>query len=354
MHKTSGTPAGEGAITLGYYDDDAARTITRGGTTTTIERDTAGRRLNLTTGASKEVKHYTDDSDNPSWTSRTEGTKETLTRYESTIGGDLALTITDDVVELAINNPHGDTVTTIPLTGDEAGTGIKGWAQYDEYGNQTTDPVSTGATSYGWHGADQRALDTSGRILMGARLYNPATGLFTSRDPGEGGNSTTYTHPQDPIGMQDISGQWGWFRDAWKNVTGFVREAWQNPWVRTAVNIGTLFIPGGALLKGEMVLYKGYRLYKGLRAGNDGLRATRGASRVAGRLWTGARAKRSSYSYGGTKSYRLHNKRNHNIYRGPTNKNNKKWKGVYSNSENHKRKINLHVKIVKKSWWRIW
>lgn len=225
--KTSSTPAGEGAIKIGYYDDDAAHTITRGGTTTTIERDTAGRRLNLTTGASKEVKHYTDDSDNPSWTTRTEGPKETLTRYESTIGGDLALTITDDVVELTINNPHGDTVTTIPLTGDEAGKGIKGWAQYDEYGNQTTDPVGTGATTYGWHGADQRALDASGLILMGARLYNSVTGLFTSRDPIDGGNTTTYTQPQDPIGANDISGLFSW-GDAW-----------------TAMGTMTSWMPGG-------------------------------------------------------------------------------------------------------------
>ena len=223
--RTNEKAAGAGDITIGYYDDDAARSITRDGVSTTIERDTAGRRLNLTTGTSKEVKHYTDDSDNPSWTTRTEnGANEVLTRYESTIGGDLALTITDNVVELAVNNPHGDTVTTIPLTGDEAGKGIKGWAQYDEYGNQLTDTVDTGATTYGWHGADQRALDTSGLILMGARLYNSVTGLFTSRDPVSGGNSTTYTYPQNPVGMEDVLGLFGWGDAlAWASaVTSFV------------------------------------------------------------------------------------------------------------------------------------
>lgn len=210
--QTSTTAAGTGDIKIGYYDDDSARTISRGGVTTTIGLDPAGRRLSLaaTGSGGTETKHYTDDSDNPAWTTRTQGTHTTTTRYESTIGGDLALTITDGTVELAVNNPHGDTVTTIPLTGDEAGQGIHGWAQYDEYGNQASDPVSTGATTYGWHGADQRALDTSGLILMGARLYNSGTGLFTSRDPIEGGNATTYEYPQDPINGSDITGLFAW------------------------------------------------------------------------------------------------------------------------------------------------
>ena len=168
----------------------------------------------------------------------------TTTRYESTIGGDLALTITGGVTELAVNNPHGDTVTTIPLTGDQAGTGIEGWAQYDEYGNQLTDPVSTGATTYGWHHADQRALDASGLILMGARLYNSVTGLFTTRDPVAGGNTTTYSYPQDPIDMNDIAGTWGWARRLWSGVkrvarsTGrFVARQYRNGNIGRAVGV---------------------------------------------------------------------------------------------------------------------
>ncbi len=206
--RTGATAAGTDAITIGYYHDDAARSITRGSITTTIGLDASGRRLTLaSTGVpGTETKHYTDDSDNPGWSTRTQGTTTTTTRYESTIGGDLALTITDQQVELAVNNPHGDTVTTIPLTGTGAGQGINGWAQYDEYGNQIVDSANTGATTYGWHGADQRALDTSGLILMGARLYNSVTGIFTSRDPIDGGNTTTYAYPQDPINSHDISG----------------------------------------------------------------------------------------------------------------------------------------------------
>lgn len=214
-----GVKAGAGAITVKYFADDAAAAITRNGTTSTIARDPAGRRLTVTSSgtaaAGTETKHYADDSDNPAWTTRKQGTETITTRYESTIGGDLALTITGNTVELAVNNPHGDVVATVPLTGTGAGQGITGWAQYDEYGNQLTEPVNTGATTYGWHGADERAVDTSGLILMGARLYNSVTGLFTSRDPVEGGNTTSYAYPQDPVGTNDLSGlfQWGKWLD---------------------------------------------------------------------------------------------------------------------------------------------
>lgn len=205
-----GVKSGAGAITVKYFADDEAVAITRNGTTSTIARDPSGRRLSVTSSgtaaAGTETKHYADASDNPAWTTRKQGTETITTRYESTIGGDLALTITGNTVELAVNNPHGDVVATVPLTGTGARQGITGWTQYDEYGNQLTEPVNTGATTYGWHGAAERAVDASGLILMGVRLYNSVTGLFTSRDPVEGGNTTSYAYPQDPKNSHDITG----------------------------------------------------------------------------------------------------------------------------------------------------
>lgn len=299
--RTNAAASAKGDITIGYYADDAARSITRNGITTTIERDPAGRRLNLTatgTGnAGKETKHYADDSDNPAWSTRTVGTTTTTTRYESTIGGDLALSITDNKVELAVNNPHGDTVTTIPLTGTGAGQGINGWAQYDEYGNQLSDTVNTGATTYGWHGADQRALDASGLILMGARLYNSVTGLFTSRDPVDGGNSTTYAHPQDPIGMNDISGLWGGSSWSFKSAWGNVKKAWNSPTgrvVRTVVSVASWFIPSTAVLRVGYAAYKGYKIYRAAKylqktggMATHGRKASKLSQNIAGRLWVG-------------------------------------------------------------------
>ena len=240
--------AGAGAITVKYFANDAAAAITRNGTTSTIGLDPAGRRLSVTsTGtnpAGTETKHYADSSDNPAWSSRVRGTQTITTRYESTIGGDLALTITDNNVELALSNPHGDVVATVPVTGSGAGQGITGWAQYDEYGNQLSEPVNTGATTYGWHGADERAVDTSGLILMGARLYNSVTGLFTSRDPVEGGNTTSYAYPQDPVGMSDITGLWS-LKRAW----GAAKRVWRNPWFQVGLGIGLAFIPGGLAVR---------------------------------------------------------------------------------------------------------
>lgn len=45
---------------------------------------------------------------------------------------------------------------------------------------------------------------------MGARTYLPALGQFTATDPIPGGNTTTYTYPQDPINAQDYTGTRAW------------------------------------------------------------------------------------------------------------------------------------------------
>ncbi len=45
---------------------------------------------------------------------------------------------------------------------------------------------------------------------MGVRLYNPATGQFTSKDPILGGNANAYVYPADPVNNFDLSGKWSW------------------------------------------------------------------------------------------------------------------------------------------------
>ncbi len=140
-------------------------------------------------------RFYTDSSDNPAWaTTTTTGNVVETSRYASSIGGDLGAVITPDDVQLTIPDPLGSVATTITLT--HGGTTIGALGSYDEYGNTITEGPDTGTLDYGWLGAKERATDPTGLLLMGARLYNSVTGLFTSVDPVTGGNTTAYAYPQ--------------------------------------------------------------------------------------------------------------------------------------------------------------
>jgi RHS repeat-associated protein len=211
-----------GNLAIGYYDNDLVRSLSQNGTTTTFSLDPMGRRDTATTvssaGTSTLVRHYADATDNPAWAAAT-GTDGIAhdTWYGSSIGGDLGLTITDDVVSLEIADMHSDTATALTLD-DGAVSAVGAFSDYDEYGRPLagTAAADTGAVTYGWLGGQERATDdTTGLILMGVRLYNPSTGLFSSPDPVAGGNTTAYAYPQDPINKYDLDGKmWGWLKKA--------------------------------------------------------------------------------------------------------------------------------------------
>lgn len=108
---------------------------------------------------------------------------------------------------------HPGAVHTVPGGGQSA-TGINGFDAFQEYGGTagssgTQAPGSIGGIGYGWLGTKQRfTLSNSGLMLMGARVYSPALGSFSSRDAIFGGNSTSYNYPGDPVNRSDTTGLW--------------------------------------------------------------------------------------------------------------------------------------------------
>ncbi|GAA0244777.1 hypothetical protein GCM10010492_50120 [Saccharothrix mutabilis subsp. mutabilis] len=199
-----------GDISLSYYDNDLARSISQGGVTTTFTLDAADRRSSETVtdagSTTRTVHHYTDRGDSPSWTSTGTSTRHHL----KLLGDHLNLTIDqDDQADVVIVNAHGDIVSTVDLpAGATPATALSGWSNFDEYGNpRSSTTADTASPRYGWLGAAQRAASPTGLVMMGVRVYNPVTGSFGSVDPVAGGNANAYTYPTDPVNQFDLDGQ---------------------------------------------------------------------------------------------------------------------------------------------------
>jgi RHS repeat-associated protein len=111
---------------------------------------------------------------------------------------------------MQLTDIRGHTVTTLDLDSNS----VAGWSVYDSFGNPQTSQTNTNLINYSSYGLQERATNTSGLILMGARVYNPETNQFTSKDPIKGGNENSYTYPNDPVNMSDFTGLW----DFWLNL----------------------------------------------------------------------------------------------------------------------------------------
>lgn len=259
------TAAG-GAVTLTYFANDLPATQTQGATTRTYGLDPLGRLAtwtDTTTGTSSTTnQHYDTSGDSPAWTDTGNGA---WTRQVSSPAGLLGLTVTGNATgptnaQIALTDPHGDVVATIPDTANATPASMSGISDYDEYGQLLTGPGPV--AGYGWTGGQQRMTSTTGLIQMGVRLYNTATGAFLAPDPVYGGNTTPYTYPNDPLTDSDLSGKCPWCA----GVLAFgVAMDW-NPigWVVT----GVVVVAGAA--------YVGYQGYEAWERSNDDGRAEMG------------------------------------------------------------------------------
>ena len=198
----------DGAITLGYYDNDLVRSIVQGTSNTTFALDAYDRRYSETVTAggvsSSTIRHYTNSADNPTWATR--GTQ--VERYVSLLGGNAMSLIARSgaASTLLLANPHGDVVSTADLPQPSvAAIGVASWTNYDEYGAETSGGTA-GLLNLGWSGSHGRSESGAGLVLMGRRVYNAAAGLFTSVDPVPGGNANQYAFPTDPVNNFDLDG----------------------------------------------------------------------------------------------------------------------------------------------------
>jgi RHS repeat-associated protein len=213
-----------GTATIGYHANDMVATITQGTKSQDYTLDLSGRvsgikNLNSGVSLTESINHYDDSEDSPAWTAtktRSDGSTgwtSTWDRNVADLAGDLGLIQKSNgstILQLA--NLHGDVAATYSLGTTPT---FQMASAVDEYGK----PIGTpGDARYGWLGAKQRdATAIAGLTLMGARLYNPSTGRFLSRDPVPGGNDNTYTYPGDPVNGFDLTGlagtYWKWKKD---------------------------------------------------------------------------------------------------------------------------------------------
>jgi RHS repeat-associated protein len=240
-------PNNNGTITLAYNTNDQVTQISQAGATTNFSYEAEGRRLTETSGTQITTRHHTDGSDYPTWTTQaasTAGAPVTKTEiYTPSLGSGLNITTTIQngaaTSAMQLYDLRGNTVTTIDLATNTASS----WCSYDEFGNpDTTNQTNTNLINYSTYAGAERATNTTGLILMGARVYNPETNQFTSPDPVKGGNENSYTYPNEPLHGSDFTGLWDWWDtlDVALTVASFipVPGIQQIAWLGKAASIG--------------------------------------------------------------------------------------------------------------------
>lgn len=217
LGRTLTVPADPGSggqtVTALYHADDTVASLSQGTASKSYGLDPVRRLRSMTetlAGAETRrlVNHYADDGDAPSWIAESSdaGAGWTWSRNITGIGGDLtAIESSSGSATLQLANPHGDIVATV--ANDTMAIGVSSYRERTEFGLARADDTAP-AARYEWLGAKRRSSDaTGGILLMGARLYNPASGRFLSVDPVPDGNANAFVYPADPINQADLDGR---------------------------------------------------------------------------------------------------------------------------------------------------
>ncbi|MFC6084679.1 DNRLRE domain-containing protein [Sphaerisporangium aureirubrum] len=197
----AGGAAGNAAVTVGYHAGDMVGSLTQGTSTKTFTLDPLGRVRTVTSSGGVQVNHYSGTGDSPAWIREANGG---WTRNINAFSGLAATQTSSGTVTLQLTDLHGNVVAGASNSG--GATGIDGYAEQNEYG---ADRVANMTDRYEWLGGAQRASDTLADIvLMGVRLYNPATGRFLQADPVSAGGANDYEYgAADPINNRDFDGR---------------------------------------------------------------------------------------------------------------------------------------------------
>ena len=199
--------------TFGYDASDRTTSITQGSQSTTYGLNVDGAVISRTVsnGSGSTTTNYGYTGNGESFAMNT---SDTITDDYLSLPGGLSLTVYPGQTGAAkqsasLTNLAGDVIATV--NGSNA---LSGTFSYDPFGNL----ISTGGQpsnasnsgSFGWAGGAGRMTETAltlSPVYMGARVYIPSIGRFTSEDPDPGSLPNLYTYPLDPINMSDLSGE---------------------------------------------------------------------------------------------------------------------------------------------------